>query len=43
MVCVKCGVIVCCCYKKILKFVKGYYGVCLCVFCVVKQVVIKVG
>lgn len=35
MVCVKCGVIVRVCYKKVFKVVKGYYGACLCVYCVV--------
>lgn len=36
MLCVKRGVIVYVCYKKVFKVVKGYYGCCKNIICVVK-------
>lgn len=37
MVRVKGGFVVCCCYKKVLKLVRGYFGFKYCIFKIVNE------
>lgn len=43
MLCIKGGIVIYCCYKKVLDVVKGYYDCCSWIFKVVCQVVDKVN
>lgn len=42
MLCVKIGIVCCCCYKKVFKCVKGFWGSCFKQYCNVFQMLFNV-